>query len=167
MASEQTTTPENRDDHRDEPGADRADPVAGAGTLDVGPEVTLGTISLLLGIALAAGAAGLVGWLVAEAFSPGAGGSVWKAPPAILAVFAVGMAVLRPWRKRRVGRWPFAWLAHSGVCFALTLAAAAGLLYSAPSDQRLALGLTLAAAHFAALLAEAALIGRRLQGRGG
>lgn len=141
--------------------------VEAASPLDVGPSISLGAVPLLVGIALAAGAAGLVGWLVTMSIKPAAAGAVWQAPLAVFGSFLVGMALLRPWRKRPVGRWPFAWLAHSGLCFLLTIIAAALLLYSAPPDDRVALGLTIAVAHFAALLAEAALIGRRLRGRSG
>lgn len=86
-----------------------------------------------------------------------------RAAAAVLTVCAVCTFGWSPWRPRPAARWLMVWLATRAGCVVLTVAVAAALLYSAPPQDRAALGVSVAAAYLAVLAAETAAVGRCLQ----
>jgi len=115
---------------------------------------------VIAGVGVACAAVAALGWIAASVWAPG---SVWLAVAsagAIFAAFAISLLVVAPWRAKPMDRWPAIWLAGRGVCFALTVVAALGLLYSAPAEGRPVTGLVIAGGYLAALVVESALVAR-------
>ncbi len=106
----------------------------------------------------------LVGWGAFAWFKPASAWGVWPGWGAVAGAFLLGMLAMRPWIARPVGRLLMVWLAGRGVCFVGVILLGA-LLYFAPHSRPdpLAMGLALASSYFAALLAESAVMSRRLR----
>ncbi len=130
------------------------------GRIDVGPELTLPLARLALAAAGAAMAVAAIGWGVVAALGPAQPGpavlGVWLGGGAVACAHVAGLVAMRPWRARRLGRWPFVWLVGRGVSFGVVLVLAV-LLYSATRPSPLAFGLVIASGYFAALMAEVAV----------
>lgn len=131
--------------------------------LAVGPLMRISTAGTLLAPLAACAAIYFAARLIVGQVTPGAIGQLWWGPAGAYAAFVPAILVMRPWKERRLGKWPFAWLGHIVGCFFLTVLAAGALLYFAAPEARAPLGLTLAAAHFAALLAEARVLIRAMR----
>lgn len=138
-------------------GAPRADPMR------VGPSFGLPGWRMLLASAGGAAVVGLASWPLIAALKPFSVDAAWKGPAGVAVAFAAAIVLMRPWRRLPVGRWLMAWLGGLGVRFLATVAVAGGLLYFSPHSERLALGLVVAAAHFAALMAESAVVARTIR----
>lgn len=124
----------------------------------VGPVISLPGGRMFLAALGAAALVGLLAWPLIVALQRFGADAAWKGSVGVGAAFGVSIVLMRPWRRLPVGRWLMAWLGGLGVRFLATVAVAAGLLYFSPHSERLALGLVVAAAHFAALMAESAVV---------
>lgn len=135
---------------------------------DVGEEFTLPGLRLIASAAGAAALVGLIAWPIIKSARPAGVGAIPLAALAVTGAFVVGTLAMRPWKTRRLGRLPMLWMAGRGVCFVSVLVLGA-LVYSAPRPRPdpLAFGLVLAAAYFAALLAESLVMARRLRAPAG
>lgn len=131
--------------------------------MTVGPKLTMPWSALwaALGAATTVGAAGLaIVWFARPA---GVSGAIlgWLS---VVGAFAIGTVAIRPWKPRAVGALLMAWLGGRGLCFGGVLLLGT-LLYFAPHSppDPLAMGLVLAAAYFAALMAESVVMSRWLR----
>lgn len=148
------------------PSAGAASPSGYVNPMEVGPRMRLPMAALWAAIGAATVVSG-AGAAILAAVKPSA---VWSALPgwgAVVGGFALAMVSLRPWKARPVGRLLMVWLGGRGICFVAVLALGA-VLYSVPQSRPdpLAMGLVLAASYFAALLAEAFVMSRRLRAAG-
>lgn len=135
---------------------------------DVGAEISLPAVGLMVGVAIAAALVGLIAWPILSKFKPGGVPAIPLAAGVVVGAFLASTLAMRPWKPRRAGRLPMLWLAGRAVCFVSVLALGA-LVYFAPRQRPdpLSFGLVLAGAYFAALLAESVVMARRLRAPAG
>jgi len=128
------------------PSAPRRDPA-------LGPSIALALTPMLAASILTPLAIGLIAWPALGLIAPDSVGVIPRAMISVAAVFAGASLMIQPWKTRPVAQWLQWWMGVLGACFFGTVAIALVLLYSAPPEERAALGVLIAAGHFATLMA--------------
>ncbi len=127
--------------------------------LDVGPQLSLPGLRLLLAAWLGAAGVAALGTAILAIVGmtqPRELASPWVAWLGLAIAKASGLLWMRPWKPRYLGRWPFVWLGARGVSFGAVLILSV-LLYFAARPEPLPFGLVIAGGYFAALLCEVAV----------
>ncbi len=129
-----------------------------------GPSIRLPVRFMLLWACGAAIAVGGIAAAIAIAVRPGAAWSVVPGVGAVLGAVVVSALSILPWRARPMGRWVVAWMGGRLVSLAGVLLFGALLYFSSPSRPDIpVMGLTLGTSYFAAVVAEAWALSRRLK----
>ncbi|TVQ31024.1 MAG: hypothetical protein EA376_10580 [Phycisphaeraceae bacterium] len=119
----------------------------------LGPDISLALGPMLAASILTPLGVGLVAWPLLGLINPDSIGVIPRAMISVAAVFAGTTLMIQPWKTRPVTQWLHWWLGVLGACFFGTVAIALVLLYSAPPEERAALGVLIAVGHFATLMA--------------
>lgn len=129
-----------------------------------GPAILLPVRPMALAAGGAAVGVGLIGAGIALAARPGGAWSVVPGVGAVLGALAISLLSLRPGRARPMGRWVVAWIGSRLASLVSVVVLGALLYFSSPSGTDvLVMGLTLGASYFAATVAEAWALSRRLK----
>lgn len=129
-----------------------------------GPPIKLPVGPMALASGAAAIAMGGLGASLAAAIRPS---GIWSVVPgvgAVLGALGISILILRPWHARPMGRWLTAWMASRMASLVAVLALGGLLYFSSPFQPDIpVMGLTLGASYFAATVAEAWTLSRRLK----
>ncbi len=139
-------------------------------TTDPGPTLCVSVVPMLGAMVGATVAIALLGGVVVgilrgrwEALAESSALAPARGAAVVLTVSVLCTVCWSPWVPRSAGRWVVLWLSTRAACVVLTVAVAGLLLYSAPPQDRAALGVSVAAAYLAVLGAETAAVGRCLR----
>lgn len=126
---------------------------------EAGPLVRLPALRLALASTLGAAIVALPAWAVLARLRPDDMDAIAPGCAVAAGAHLAAMLVERPWRARRLGRWPFAIL-HASLASMLVVLGAVVLLYSATALEAAPLSLVAAGAWLTGFLSKVFTFGR-------
>lgn len=126
---------------------------------EVGPLVRLPGLRLAVASVVGAAIPALPAWAVIQRLRPDDLATIAPGCAAAAVAHLVALLVERPWRKQRLGQWPFTIL-HASLVSVLVVLASVVLLYSSTTLGAAALSLVAAGAWLTGFLAKVFVFGR-------